>query len=528
MSFLKYKSTGYQNLRRSSKEWNDTHKLRFHRTKRRIQSTWEMYDQFITHNKIKFKEWKEEHFTKKGRSYHRFHMERYYQSHFMIRYTANELANLYLSMKSGTLPHGKHRIGYYEEMRETMIKLYKPFFSLYVQYHSYPKPEVVKLFMRTHELNELPIRTIKYIIGINPDKFYDLNHSIQMNPQIRKTAVGYLPELFRTETQYHNDETFLRKYLSKTPELFQYASEKMRDLEELARIAVSGKSDMFRYVSMRLRDRDELARIAVSGKSDMFRYVSKRLQMDVEFLTYALKCSIKIYKMMSKEMQVKVELVRLVGRIVQDNVRKYKYLPHELRKNLDVLLPLIRKDYRGISYRLIPNSVSTHPLVLRAFVRAGRSESVPKEILGPYMLEALIKGIFPWETVKNHLPKLRDVEPFYRLLQRLRNVRLARVKKILWGVQNAQVFPQTFFENPDHMIRAIQMDPRVFTIYMVDHTSPLSSNINFLRLVNEIAPGRLTLKQMNLLTYGKVRDKVQGVFKSFFGEEMKAFRNSVV
>ena len=162
-------------------------------------------------------------------------------------------------------------------------------------------------------------------------------------------------EIMRTVILSAKDHSGTVEALMESPHagyLFGFASERLRDSEELATLAVGLRGGAISSASERLRDSEELATLAVGKDGHAIQYVSERLRDSEELAALAVRENVSAIEHVSERLRDSEELAALA---VRENVFAIEHVSERLRDSEELARLAVAQDgtaIEGVSERL--------------------------------------------------------------------------------------------------------------------------------------------------------------------------------
>jgi hypothetical protein len=141
--------------------------------------------------------------------------------------------------------------------------------------------------------------------------------------------------------------------VSLNPNTLWFASERLRDSEEVVRFALSLEADVFQFASDRLKNTEGLVRFAMGLELRTLRFASDRLKDDEAFVFDAILGDVRALEYVSGRSKNLLAIRKGVLEAVQANWRVLEQLPTMVDHLLDdeeVILHAIRQCGWALSY----------------------------------------------------------------------------------------------------------------------------------------------------------------------------------
>lgn len=195
--------------------------------------------------------------------------------------------------------------------------------------------EVAKLFIQTYAMS-----------------FVDLPAKVKDNEELAFLAVENMSQLLsacssRLKDNYH----LVQLACSKQGNDLQYASKRLRKNKEIVMIALKENPHAYRYVLGELRNDDDIIKLTLYGQGLMLEQMDEKIQHNEIYFKLALERNAAAYRCGTQEMRAKQEFLQY-GLKYASNI---PYLPEEIKKNKELMKPLIAQDGQVLKY--LPDSL---------------------------------------------------------------------------------------------------------------------------------------------------------------------------
>ena len=136
-----------------------------------------------------------------------------------------------------------------------------------------------------------------------------------------------------------------------------YAPQKIREDEEIIRLAINKNSYALKYASSSLRDKKDIVLMAVSNQGDSLDYASENLQNNQEVVLAAIKNTASAWeyvgsKFFQDSKMIRASLVYLTGDdadLTSNNYvseKVFELFPNDIKSDRAVIMNLLEGNYR--------------------------------------------------------------------------------------------------------------------------------------------------------------------------------------
>lgn len=230
-------------------------------------------------------------------------------------------------------------------------------------------------------------------------KFFELEYKLREDPEIVLAyAKLHSKGLMYIGSKLRKDESFMKKLIEIDGDAIAYATQELKDNDELAEMAVKKSGYALQYLSSRLRndpkivkeavkqngdalqfarkgikDNDEIVKVALMQNGEAVRYASDRLKKDEEIGKIAVKNRGVALGDLDKELKANKEIVLLA---VKQCGGAITYADSKLKGDIDVVTQAAIQN-EDILYWGISPEIKDNPKIMeqiRATVKKARED----------------------------------------------------------------------------------------------------------------------------------------------------------
>lgn len=185
------------------------------------------------------------------------------------------------------------------------------------------------------------LRLIKY----NPDVYMLIPGFIKEDDSFVKRATEENAEVFKYLDTSKFDESFWRVNVLLNHNVYQYASEEIRDNYSITKTVLEKAPRLFEYTSERLKNNKELALMGVKAKGNLLEQLSDELKDDYEVVENAVLSSPFAYKYASKRLKSDKNLVMEIYKNNQSGFFSFIFeeMHSKLLNDIDIVLLMIER-----------------------------------------------------------------------------------------------------------------------------------------------------------------------------------------